>query len=197
MQNVSAARLFLALLVLTVAASIALLPGGASALVLIGLAGIALACWIPYIGNVPRLRFHWRDFWASELGVVVTLYTGRSGIPGGGVLLLNSNTPPTAVQSSQLPRLDVLVAFAADTDTVATITHNWGLDASAVNYLDPEITYRLLLTSGANTGTYLPALTFDVTNTNLVLVRKVAGANGNVLTASYLVTLRRPVGPGM
>lgn len=40
-------------------------------------------------------------------------------------------------------------------------------------------------------------LTFDVSNTNLILVRKLAGANGNVLTASYLITLRRPVGPGM
>lgn len=185
-------------LILTVAVSAVVLPGFAAALTIAGLLGVAFASWIPYLGNVPgKRRFSPRQFWASELGVVVTLYSGRSGIPGGGVLLNASNTPPTAIQASQLPRMDVLVAFAADTDTSATITHNWGLDASSPTYYDPEIVYRLLLTSGANTGTYLPALTFDVTNTNLIIVRKLAGANGNVLTASYLITLRRPVGPGM
>lgn len=179
--------------VLLVALVLILMPAAVSSLVVPALFGIALLSWLPYVGNTRRT---FRDFWQSEMGVVVTLYSGRSGIPGGGVLLNGSNTPPTAIQASQLPRLDVLVAFAADADTVATITHNWGLDASSPTYFDPEIVYRLLLTSGANTGTYLPALTFDVTNTNLILVRKVAGANGNVLTASYLITLRRPVGPG-
>lgn len=213
MQNVSAARLFLALLVLTVAASIALLPGGPSALVVLGLVGIALTEWLTGLRDGQRftlknvgvlllpiaatyLAAHFLNH-GMEFAGIGTLYFARSGITGGGVLLNGSATPPTAVQASQIPTLKVQIVFI-DANTQATITHNWGLDASAPTYLDPEIWYWLQnSTDGAPGATWLPVLTFDLTNTNVVLVNKIAGAAATPTGGTYIITLRRPVGPGM
>lgn len=182
--------------VLLMALVLILMPAAVSSLVIVGLLGIAFGAWIPYIGSTPHSG-GWRRFWASELGAVGTLYFARSGIPGGGVLLNGSATPPTAIQASQIPTLKVQIVFI-DANTQATITHNWGLDASAPTYLDPEIWYWLQnSTDGAPGATWLPVLTFDLTNTNVVLVNKIAGAAATPTGGTFIITLRRPVGPGM
>lgn len=139
----------------------------------------------------------YRRFWRDELGAVIpTLYYARSGVPGGLVLLNGSSTPPTAIQAQQIPTLKVVMVM---TDGViqGTITHNWGLDASAPTYLEPEIWYWAQnFTDGAPGATWLPMLTFDLTNTNLVLVNKIVGGAATPTGGTYVITLRRPVGPG-
>jgi hypothetical protein len=105
-----------------------------------------------------------------------------------GVLINGSTTPPTAVQASQLQKQTALIIMTADADLQALFTHNWGLDASAPTYLEPEILGPTAQLVGANT-TMMPAFTFDLTNTNVVKVNKLSqvGTNG-----TYIVTLRRP-----
>lgn len=181
------ARFLMALiLILTVAASLIVLPGfGFTVLAL-----LALALWAPYLGGIARNRFEWRRFWASELGAVIpTLYFARSGIPGGPVLINGSSTAPTAIQASQIPVLKVQMVM---TDGViqGTITHNWGLDKSSPTYFDPLIWYVVQnSTDGAPGATWMPMLTFDLTNTNVVLVNKIVGAAATPTGATYLITL--------
>lgn len=181
------ARFLMALiLILTVAASLFWLKGFAFAV----LGVLALAAWAPYLYGISRPRFSLKQFWFSELAAVNVLYYARSGIPGGGVLINGSATNPTAIQASNLPMMKALCVFAADTDVQALITHNWGLDASAVTYFDPEI----FLMGGANLGansSLAPNFSMDFSNTNVVKVNKFnfVGTNG-----SYLFCLRRPTG---
>jgi hypothetical protein len=186
------ARLLMALvLILTVAVSLFVLPGFSKAFAFVAALGLAFAAWLPYLGGMIGPRFTFREFWTSELAAVIpTLYFARSGIPGGLVLLNGSSTPPTAIQASQIPVLKVQMVM---TDGViqGTITHNWGLDKSAPTYLDPEIWYWCQnSTDGAPGATWLPMLTFDLTNTNLVLVNKIAGAAATPTGGTYIITLR-------
>ena len=125
---------------------------------------------------------------------VGTQYYARSGVPGGLVLINGSVTPPTAIQASQIPRLTAKVVMNL-ADTQATITHNWGLDASAPTYFDPEIWFNTENGSGTAAGTWVIQLSFDLTNTNVVLVNKLAGAAGVGSAGTFIVTLRRPYAP--
>lgn len=108
-------------------------------------------------------------------------------IRGGTLQILGSSTPPTAGQASQVQTQKALINFL-DADTQALFTHNWGLDASAPTYRDPEV-HAHCETQGPLTATFLPLLTFDVTNTNVVKVNKPAlgGTAG-----TFIVTIRRP-----
>ena len=121
---------------------------------------------------------------------VTVAYYARSGIPGGGVLINGSTTAPTAIQASNLPMMRALVTFAVDTDVQALVTHNWGLDASAVTYFDPEIFLQGGQNLGANSS-LAPNFSMDFSNTNVVKINKFnfVGTNG-----TYLFCLRRPVG---
>jgi hypothetical protein len=125
---------------------------------------------------------------------VGTNYFARSGVPGGLVLINGSATPPTAIQASQIPRLTCAVVMNL-ADTQATLTHNWGLDASAPTYFDPEVWYTVQNGSGTASGTWVPQLSFDLTNTNVVLVNKLAGAAGVGNAGTFIITLRRPLSP--
>ena len=125
---------------------------------------------------------------------VGTQYYARSGVPGGAVLLNGSVTPPTAIQASMIPRLTAKVVMNL-ADTQATLTHNWGLDASAPSYFDPEVWYNEENGSGTAAGTWVTMLTFDLTNTNVVLVNKLAGAAGVGSAGTFIITLRRPLSP--
>lgn len=136
------------------------------------------------------------SFWAASgrernitMAVIPTLYFARSGVPGGPVLLNGSSAAPTAIQASQIPVLKVQMVM---TDGViqGTITHNWGLDKSSPTYFDPLIWYVAQnATDGVAGQTWLPMLTFDLTNTNVVLVNKLAGAAATPTGATYLITL--------
>ena len=134
-------------------------------------------------GAIVRGPFTWRSFWGEELGAVSVLYFIR----GGPVIINGSATPPTAIQASQVQKQTAQVIFTADSDVQALFTHNWGLDASAPTYFEPEILYWEQLTNAG--GTYVAGLTFDVTNTNVVKVNKLnfLGTGG-----TFIVTLRRP-----
>lgn len=80
-------------------------------------------------------------------------------------------------------------------DSQATLTHNWGLDASAPTYFDPEVWYWMQNGSGAASGTWVTMLTFDLTNTNVVLVNKIVGSAAVANAGTFIITLRRPLSP--
>ena len=121
-----------------------------------------------------------RDLVTSELGAITTTYYVR----GGATLINGSLTPATAAQASQVAKQVAVIVFGVLGDAQATFTHNWGLDASAPTYREPEILYDLI--SSALT-TYTALVTFDRSNTNCVLVNKTGGDGITVV-----VTLRRP-----
>jgi len=108
-----------------------------------------------------------------------------------GLLINGSTTPPTNIQAQSTQKQTALVIMSADTDLQALFTHNWGLDASAPTYLEPEIMVAAQL-CGAST-TFMPAFTFDLTNTNVVKINKLSQASTN---GTYIVTLRRPQSAG-
>ena len=95
-------------------------------------------------------------------------------VRGGNTTIVSNTTGPTTAQAAQVQRQAAIVAFGADSDTQAVFTHNWGLDASAPGYLEPNICYY---------RTSLPAtfadVTFDVSNTNVVKINK-ANVTGSI-----------------
>jgi hypothetical protein len=117
-------------------------------------------------------------------------YFIRSGI-GGSVLINGSTTPPTAIQASQVYMQKALIIMSADTDVQALFTHNWGLDASAPTYLEPEVFIVAQLTGA--TVTFMPAFTFDLTSTNVIKVNKLSQASTN---GTYICYIRKPHSTG-
>ena len=112
------------------------------------------------------------------MAVSVTYY-----VRGGGVTINGSTTAPTGQQASQVQKQSAVVVFGVTADVQARFTHNWGLDASAPTYIEPEVLiYQLSDT------TAFPSLTIDLANTNVVTLNK-AATNAPV---TLMVTLRRP-----
>lgn len=122
------------------------------------------------------------DLVRSELGAITVTYYAR----GGGVLINASTTAPTATQASQLQTQSAIVAFGATADAQARFTHNWGFDNSAPIYQQPQLEFYQTLG-----GTYMPSITFDISNTNVVLINKAA----TDAPATIVVTLRKGQGP--
>jgi hypothetical protein len=118
---------------------------------------------------------------SEELGAVTVTYYVR----GGPVTINGSTTPATAQQASQVQKQSAIVVFGVTADVACTFTHNWGLDASAPTYIEPEILYEFLSTA---LTTFSPLITFDRSNTNAVFINK--PATGDACTLR--VTLRRP-----
>ena len=157
---------------------------------------VLLAAVVPVAGALfhpahwAGVRKHWkefgvfRNFWADQTGVVTVSYFIRSF---QGVTILGSATPPTAQQAQQVQMQKAQVAMA-DADTQALFTHNWGLDASAPGYFDPEIFYYSQGPNNPTAQTSLTGLTFDVSNTNVVKVNKLnfLGTGG-----TWIVCLRK------
>lgn len=114
---------------------------------------------------------------------VSVLYYAR----GGGVTIEGSATGPTSTQANFVPCIKAQVVFGVTADVQALITHNWGLDASAPGYFDPEVSIYQI-----SDGTYSPSLTVDVSNTNVVKINK-ASTNQPI---TVMVTLRKGTGPG-
>lgn len=115
----------------------------------------------------------------GEAGVVVVQYFIR----GGGVAINGSATGPTAAQANQVMKQTARITMAA-ADVQAAFTHNWGLDNSSPTFYEPEI----LVWQQSDMTSYAPSLTFDVANTNVVLINK----NTSVGLVGIIVTLRRP-----
>lgn len=116
----------------------------------------------------------------GEVGAITTSYFVR----GGGVLIAGSATPATQAQAAQVMKQVAIITFGVLGDAQATFTHNWGLDASAPLFREPEILVDLI---SVGQQTYMPEITFDRTNTNQVLVNKTGGDSCVVV-----ITLRRP-----
>ena len=154
------------------------------------------AALLALLASLPALAFkeHWavlreswrggvngvlRDLVFGEVGVVtVAYYCRRAGISG-------SLTPPTAVQASQAMTISAAVEFSVVGDIAsALITHNFGLDASAAQYFEPEIMVEPLSLG----TTSWPSFTFWRSSPNVVQVNRPA----TDLPTTILVTLRRP-----
>jgi len=122
----------------------------------------------------------WRDLAISECGYTVT-YCWPGGASG------QSTTAPTQIQASAVSLQTAAVAIG-DAETFAYFTHNWGLGASFPSFLFPLITYRQS-DIGTGPSTALAALTFNIANTNVVIINKVAGVGNG---GTFIVTLMRP-----
>ncbi len=144
---------------------------------------VSLALFLWRYKITPVWPQFWRRFLADELGAVSVLYYVRGG---QGVTILGSATGPTAIQAQSCLKQTAVINMS-DADTQALFTHSWGLDASAPGYFEPEILYYAQAMT-AN-GTWATALTFDVTNTNVVKINKLNFAQSG---GTWVVTLRRP-----
>jgi len=132
-------------------------------------------------GDRRRLRFAWRDFLMDELGAVTVTYSIRGG---NGLTINASATPPTAIQAQSCYKQSARIVFGVTADAQALFTHNWGLDASAPGYFEPEAPQ----VAPMSTTTYHPLLTFDWTNTNVLAINKPA----TDAPTTVIVTIRRP-----
>jgi hypothetical protein len=117
---------------------------------------------------------------SEELGAVTVAYFVR----GGGVVINNSQTPPTQTQAQQVMKQSAVCVFGTVDDVLALFTHNWGLDGSAAPWYEPEI-----LVEPISTGTTSwPMITFWRHTTNVLYVMKRAGDKETTVQ----ITLRRP-----
>ncbi len=128
-------------------------------------------------------RSFFRDLLRSEEGAVTVTYYARGG---GGITINGSTTSPTTTQGAMLQKVAATVAFGVTADAQALFTHNMGLDASAPGYYEPEVSMEPQLVT-----TYMPLITFDRLNTNVLKINKPATDGPTTI----LVTIRRPGGP--
>lgn len=124
-------------------------------------------CALP--GAFILARFRSANF-RSELGAVVVTYT----YPVAGTV------PPTAVQG-QVNACNATVAWL-DADTVALITHNFGLAAT-----DPAALFPFISISVNTAGTALPIAAVTFTNTNsITLTKSTAAGSGGTINVQLL-----------
>lgn len=112
------------------------------------------------------------------MAVTVTYY-----IRGGNTLINGSTTAPTAAQASQVLKQSAVIVFGVVADNSALFTHNWGLDASAPTYLEPEVIMEPI-----SSTTSWPMISFFKANTNVLQVMRPTSDAATTI----LVTLRRP-----
>lgn len=60
-------------------------------------------------------------------------------IPAQLTYVTGTTIPPTAAQAAAITRIAALVNFGADTDTTATLTHNWSFSASQLAEIRPVV----------------------------------------------------------
>ena len=155
---------------------------------LFGAALIALfALALPALASQFSFRVDWRDLVRSELGVQV-LYC----FPGAPLTGLPSTTPPVAGTAVHLQTALVTIG---DTETQATIVTNWGglfpSPTLAPGWLFPVVDVRQTdaYAAGGSLGTNITAFTFDISNTNqVVMYKKSATGSGG----QFAVTLQMP-----
>ena len=120
----------------------------------------------------------------SELGVVVVTYTWP---------ILTTGTTTVAPTASQMASVPVLTAqvFFADTDTIATVVHNWGLPGS-FNTAGFPIVIMTKSLGGASDSSFATNFTIGL-STNSVTINKIGLGTGQ--GGTYFVTLLRTSGP--
>lgn len=121
----------------------------------------------------------------AELAFGDAGYTVTYCWPGGASG--QSTTAPTAIQASQVNLQTALVAMG-DSETFALFTHNWGLPASFPTFLFPLIHYHQA-DIGVGPSTQLGNLTFNISNTNVITINKLAAVGSG---GTFVVTLMRP-----
>jgi hypothetical protein len=117
------------------------------------------------------------------------LAAGLIGLAGTVVVTydypVSGTTAPTVVQTGPNgANMVTATVFMADTDTTATITHNWGLPATAPGQLFPVPIFFI-----QSPGTAEPIISFVLTNTNAVVMNKVSATGSG---GTYGVVLLRP-----
>lgn len=83
-------------------------------------------------------------------------------------------TPPTQIQASAQRRMGVAVAFGADTDTTAVVTHNWQFTTTQLANLQPMVSFYV-----GTSGTAAGLFSVQLTNSNVVTVSKGATVAGS------------------
>jgi hypothetical protein len=117
------------------------------------------------------------------MAVTVTYYAR-----GGNTLINGSTTAPTAAQASQVMKQSAVIVFGVAGDVAnALFTHNWGLDASAPTYGEPEIFMEPL----SSTSSW-PMISFWRANTNVLQVMRPTSDTATTIR----VTLRLPHSSG-
>lgn len=107
----------------------------------------------------------------------------------------SGTTPPTAVQMLPLSRVTALVAFGADTDTTATITHNMAIPLASTpvqhgqNSGCPWVTIAL---STSSAGTVAPVISFT-RSTNTLTLNKLATVAGSNCTVEVNIERYEPL----
>ncbi|MFZ0747065.1 MAG: hypothetical protein WAM85_21870 [Terracidiphilus sp.] len=103
--------------------------------------------------------------------------------------------PPTAVQMLPLSRVTVIVAFAADTDTTALITHNMNIPLASTptqhgqNSGSPWVTIAANATSA---GTVAGVISFT-RGTNILTLNKLATVAGTNCTVEVNIDRYEPL----
>ncbi len=118
------------------------------------------------------------------MAVSVTYY-----IRGANIAITGSTTGPTPAQGSQLVKQSAVIVFGTVDDVLGLFSHNFGLDASAPGFFEPEVLFEPISTG----TTSWPLITFWRANTNVLQVMKKAGD----AATTVLVTVRRPHSTGM
>jgi len=88
--------------------------------------------------------------------------------------LQSGTVPPTAAQAQNEDMCNFVLNWA-DSDTTATVTHNWNLSAAEQQALLPIVS---VLPTQSNTGTTVVALTANGTNTITIGKGANAGSGG-------------------
>ena len=146
--------------------------------------GVTVSVLALIFGDIRGKRPSWRDMLREiafdDLGAVTVTYYIR----GANTTINGSTTAPTAAQASGVMKQSAIIVFGIVDDILGLFTHNWGLDASAPTYQEPEI----LMEPISFGTTSWPLITFWRANTNVVQVMKRAGDK----ETTVMVTLRRP-----
>lgn len=160
--------------------------------------GVALFALLVMVLPALAHKQHWnviREDWRYPLRLIFGVLTSELGavtvtyyIRGSMTQVNGSTTAPTAAQASQVQKQSAIIVFGTVDDILGLFTHNWGLDASAPTYQEPEV----LMEPISFGTTSWPLITFWRANTNVLQVMKRAGDKETTI----MVTLRRPHSTG-
>lgn len=118
--------------------------------------------------------------------VIVMVMSGLGLLAGSTVIQTYpiAGTFPTSQQAVSC-NTQIARVVMGDTDTIAVLTHNWGLTAAQAAQFLPLIKWYV-----ENIGATFPPVSFTLTDTNTVSVNKVATTGSG---CTLVVALERPL----
>ena len=145
----------------------------AAALALVGIPITLLMLFHPAFETIARFVLHHGMLSVPLFGVVTITY--EFFITNN---LQSGTTPPTQAQALNENMLNATLNWA-DSDTTATLTHNWNLSAAEQSALLPIVS---VMPAQSNTGTTVVAVSLPQ-GTNAVTLTKLAnvGSGGTVV----------------